>query len=960
MDPCIRDVQTSDLPSRTPPIPVRSVSSFRSLFDLAGSSSCASNYSHGRELAGKSSVLALQVPASSLPPPLTASAVVHIGNSTAFFPSLQSSEQRLLDRAPSTREGMRWAQCEPSQPSHPASTIRGGNHANSEASQPSSSNRGPGGIVRRLSEVLQGRGDEDLILQPTDRDDMMLQWLQALDLHVVGACRADERLRPMLRWNMSCSGDEGRFLAHLSQHFKARELGLLARCLCAPLVTVRVGEIQRQGRFLCPTSSRGYLSLTMLPYSEMRLSFVGDNGSVERIASIRSGTEDPYVVLEMLLPDSSGKSFVLKLAGNKHAYYWQSEKSKSAGDRLLSEMKDLLTRRPTLSQLTGVHESRLDAFVSQLRSAVVATSSSPCFQQSSNSSFSLIGATSTSDTNSVGPSSPLGVSFGSSSLRQSQRMCWSRTSPARIGNNQPLIHGRNHSGNQVSLSPRASGFKEGAVRGTANARSVISSREKHRRRIDSANPAGPLNLCNGHSCQNTHNIADLDVALTQPLISTHAALSIGSEDVVHAGTHSAGLHTSLHGVPCMSSAHEFSWDGNAPFPKQIFSLPLGSSSVPASPSLLPSLFGGSSFNPSTFHPPTPSHLPISTSTILAPYYCPCPLRSSALQYAITPPFLPSTNEVSAVPCSSSFFSVKPSSAFLSQTTLSLDRVSLSPIPLPVSSLVNIPTPLQTANLPPFFSDPIVHIPVIDFQSATQSFLVSAPPAIASPGITPVLPSFLTSVLPRGEGLSDGNFLTSMLPHVEGFSDGQELPALNILQGLGTSSYKLEDKHRDANDVQPLLIDTRFRALLASFPERRPVKDDPKQEGWCAGFESSRNSVHDVLSQHSGPLLGVVPAILTSGSVSCVLNFCQERSMKSTWVSGSRGLYCGTCEPGIPAPSIASCSSSLQVRVREADICQTSNQDTGSENMDAFLGRYSNDRDDKVHEEEDIDKFDTIN
>ncbi len=40
------------------------------------------------------------------------------------------------------------------------------------------------------------------------------------------------------------------------QHFKARELAMLARCLCAPLVSIRVGKVSRQGHLLCPTTTR--------------------------------------------------------------------------------------------------------------------------------------------------------------------------------------------------------------------------------------------------------------------------------------------------------------------------------------------------------------------------------------------------------------------------------------------------------------------------------------------------------------------------------------------------------------------------------------------------------------------------------------------------------------------------------------------------------------------------------
>lgn len=44
-----------------------------------------------------------------------------------------------------------------------------------------------------------------------------LKWLQALDLQVVGACRTDERLQLLLRWNVLCFGSDGKLLAHLDQ-----------------------------------------------------------------------------------------------------------------------------------------------------------------------------------------------------------------------------------------------------------------------------------------------------------------------------------------------------------------------------------------------------------------------------------------------------------------------------------------------------------------------------------------------------------------------------------------------------------------------------------------------------------------------------------------------------------------------------------------------------------------------
>ena len=83
--------------------------------------------------------------------------------------------------------------------------------------RPSNDRRHHISIARRLTEVLQGTGDGDLLLQQTERENGMLQWLQALDLQVMGACRADERLRPMLQLNVSCAGADDRLLAQLSQ-----------------------------------------------------------------------------------------------------------------------------------------------------------------------------------------------------------------------------------------------------------------------------------------------------------------------------------------------------------------------------------------------------------------------------------------------------------------------------------------------------------------------------------------------------------------------------------------------------------------------------------------------------------------------------------------------------------------------------------------------------------------------
>ncbi|KAI6678063.1 hypothetical protein NL676_038859 [Syzygium grande] len=70
------------------------------------------------------------------------------------------------------------------------------------------------GMAERLTDVFVGGGDGDLLMQRSDREDRVLQ---ALDMQVVGACRADERLKPLLKSSGSSSAAKDRLLAHLSR-----------------------------------------------------------------------------------------------------------------------------------------------------------------------------------------------------------------------------------------------------------------------------------------------------------------------------------------------------------------------------------------------------------------------------------------------------------------------------------------------------------------------------------------------------------------------------------------------------------------------------------------------------------------------------------------------------------------------------------------------------------------------
>ncbi|KAJ8770161.1 hypothetical protein K2173_011496 [Erythroxylum novogranatense] len=309
------------------------------------------------------------------------------------------------------------------------------------------------GLTERLTDILLEQGDGDLLLQRSDREDRLLQWLQALDMQVMGACRADERLRPLLKANASSGLAEDRLLAYLNQHFEPSEVGMLARCFCIPLVSIRVGKINKLGTLLCPTSIRGNLNLTLLPTSDLRLSFIGDDGNAERLFTLSSTAECAAVNVEEIPVDSSGRSFHIKIEDDRDVYFWCSEKSKLLGIELLAKMKDILKRKPSISELTGISNSRLDCFATHLRTYLVSSI------QGSSGAFSSSSAT----------MSHISETMPSKSIR------------ARHVGNQS---GKAHLSYQGSLSPRPSSFKDGLPKSLSSLRNA--SREKLRRHVDSS------------------------------------------------------------------------------------------------------------------------------------------------------------------------------------------------------------------------------------------------------------------------------------------------------------------------------------------------------------------------------------------------------------------------------------------------------------------------------------------
>ncbi|KAK4777149.1 hypothetical protein SAY86_005837 [Trapa natans] len=231
--------------------------------------------------------------------------------------------------------------------------------------------------TEQLTEALVEEGNEDLLMQ-------------ALDFQFIGACRADERLKPLLKLNSSSSVAEDRLLAHLSQHFDPAEVGRLARCFCMPLVSIRVGRINKQGTLLCPATTRGNLNLTLLPTSDLRLSFVGDDGQMDLIVTLSNSNRCLSVTIEEISQDTSSRSFIIKLSDGRTFFFWCSEKSKLLGDELLGKMRDLVNRRPSIADLTGIDESRLESFSTYLRVYHVGTAT--CKTQVIPSSSPLISA----------------------------------------------------------------------------------------------------------------------------------------------------------------------------------------------------------------------------------------------------------------------------------------------------------------------------------------------------------------------------------------------------------------------------------------------------------------------------------------------------------------------------------------------------------------------------------------
>ncbi|KAF3775930.1 hypothetical protein EJ110_NYTH49459 [Nymphaea thermarum] len=592
-------------------------------------------------------------------------------------------------------------------------------------------------LAERLANILGNPGEGDLLFRQDSAGSRILQWLQALDQQTIGGCRADERLKPLFKLNVSGGVVEDRLLAHLRQHFEASEVSKLARCLCVPLASVRVGKVIKQGPLLCPTATRGRLKLTLLPSSDFRISFVGDDGCEERLALFSSYDESFKITIDLIPADASGRSFLVQVPNKAVLYYWVSEKSMTVGTELLEKMKDLVERKPSLSQLTGISESRLESLGDYLRSYLL---------QSATTVHAI------PVTNSSTPNTSASLCQGENilpSVRQSAR--------SRLVVSQSS---KMHSLHQGSLSPRTSAFKEGLSRTISLSRLGCTFKDKLRRR-----PEGQHNLL-GNDAHLVSSGLPLDCVQTP-------ASDVENENGNQKDSIGNATTCNNHCLPML----------NLPGKLQL-SDSLRSSVMSLNP--LPDLLS------------LPDIRPLNS---FSPCYCWCPPLPSTLQFTAVPPPLPSmANDSSESPLASILSSGNSSALMPSNGALDIGKKSEFPdffsdplvrMPLPVSSFIPLPSSQQIPSFTSFISDPIVHIPVIDVCSSGQVYLVSAGPSIPTT-ISPLLPNLVNKLIPDAESEVEKGARETLRMLI---SSSQTVP--DFLAGVDENLLLIHDKKQGA-------------------------------------------------------------------------------------------------------------------------------------------------------------------
>lgn len=311
-------------------------------------------------------------------------------------------------------------------------------------------------------------------------------------------------------------------------------------------------------------------------------------------------------------------------------------------------MKDLLTRQPTLSELMGIQDLRLNLLASHVRSAV---SSTPTHLQTSWVASSGIAAR--DNTSRQRDLSQLSTS-GSSSVQ----IPWHHMSQMSLGESMQQPGGFTSLAGSTSSIFQTGQAWSAAVAGSLNSRFVPSVVGRPRCSDPVCSSATCITSASsvsvGYSTSALRNA--LDVGSIQNSWSTRTSVWSNQDDGVGLPTsHSAGLYTSLQHVPSVQRDDNVNWNPNLSVTHSFLDLqvdPSTGSTLPLS-SVVPSVIPYSI-------PPASPFIPLSTS-LLAPYYCPCPLSTSGLHYSFAPSHLPAAvRESSLVQPSTSVISFLPS------------------------------------------------------------------------------------------------------------------------------------------------------------------------------------------------------------------------------------------------------------------------------------------------------------
>lgn len=103
--------------------------------------------------------------------------------------------------------------------------------------------------------------------------------------------------------------------------------------------------------------NRGNLSLSLLPTSDLCISFLGDNGDVERLSTLRNISDCSSVMIEGISADSSGRSFMIRVPSGDPFYFWCSEKSRLVGYELLEKVDILSSQWRKTNKQTKTHRN---------------------------------------------------------------------------------------------------------------------------------------------------------------------------------------------------------------------------------------------------------------------------------------------------------------------------------------------------------------------------------------------------------------------------------------------------------------------------------------------------------------------------------------------------------------------------------------------------------------------------